>query len=141
MDCQLQWRNKKKVRNNKSNKINMNVELTGTIATVGEPTQVSAKTTIRNFVLQVEEHDGEYSKTQYYPMQLVNKNVDKLSASNSGDEVTIKANLEGRKYTKKDGTEGFILSITAWYVKVESELDASLKTNGVTKDDLDSLPF
>jgi len=119
----------------------MNVELTGTIATVGEPTQVSAKTTIRNFVLQVEEQDGEYSKTQYYPMQLVNKNVDKLSASNSGDEVTIKANLEGRKYSKKDGTVGYILSITAWYVKVESELNASLKTNGVAKDDFDLLPF
>jgi single-stranded DNA-binding protein len=115
----------------------MNVELIGVIASVGEPTPVSEKTTIRNFVLEVQEQDGEYSKTQYYPMQLVNKNVDKLSASNSGDQVTVKGNLEGRKFTKKDGTEGFILSMTAWYVKVE-------QSNGVeqvAEEDESGLPF
>lgn len=115
----------------------MNVEFSGRVYSVGEPMQVSEKTTIRNFVLEVQEEDNDYPKTQYYSFQLVNKNVDKLSASNSGDQVTVKGNLEGRKFTKKDGTEGFILSMTAWYVKVE-------QSNGieqVAEEESDDLPF
>lgn len=96
----------------------MQVELSGIVFSVGDAIQVTDKLTKREFVLEVTEQDGEYTKTHHYPMSLLNSNVDKLSPADSGKQATIKGNIDGKKFTRKDGSIGFMLSATAWYVKL-----------------------
>lgn len=117
----------------------MNVELSGIVYSVGEARQVTEKMTVREFVLQVEEVDGEYERTQYYPMQLTGKNIDKLTPADSGKQVTVKGNLDGRKFNRKTGEEGFMLSMTMWYVRVEGE--GTTTTDVEQEEENSDLPF
>lgn len=101
----------------------MQVELNGIVFSVGDAIHVSDKLTKREFVLEVVEEDGEYTKTQHYPMSLLNSNVDKLSPADSGKQATIKGNIDGKKFNRKDGSIGFMLSATAWYVKLDEGVE------------------
>lgn len=118
----------------------MNLELTGVLLSAGEVIQVSEKLTKREFILVVEEVDGEYTKTQHYPMQLLNKNVDKLSQADAGKTATIKCNLDGRSFTRKDGTPGCMLGITAWFVSFDENAPLVVDAEEV-KDESDDLPW
>lgn len=115
----------------------MNLELTGVLFSAGDSVQVSDKLTKREFVLQVEEVDGDFTKTQYYPMQLLNKNADKVTQADTGKTVSVKANLDGRSFTRKTGEPGFMLGITAWYVKFDEDAAISIAAEEVE----DDLPF
>lgn len=117
----------------------MQVELSGIVFSVGDAVVVSDKLTKREFVLEVIEEDGEYTKTQHYPMSLLNGNVDKLSPADSGKQATIKGNIDGKKFNRKDGSIGFMLSATAWYVKL-GEVAETVNAEEVVDDSLD-LPF
>ncbi len=114
----------------------MQVELNGIVFSVGDAIQVTDKLTKREFVLEVVEQDGEYTKTHHYPMSLLNGNVDKLSPADSGKQATIKGNIDGKKFNRKDGSIGFMLSATAWFVK----LGEAVETVDAEEVD-DTLPF
>lgn len=113
----------------------MDLELKGKVFSVGKATVITEKVTVRNFVLEVVETDGDFEKTQHYPIQLVNKNADKLKPEDSGKMITVKGNLDGRKFTRKDGTEGFILSMSAWYIRFEEAVESEEEVED------DQLPF
>lgn len=123
----------------------MNLELTGILFSAGEAIQVTEKLTKREFILQVQEVDGEYEKTQYYPMQLLNANADKLTQADTGKTMTIKANLDGRSFTRKDGTPGFMLGITAWFVNIDKNAPIAMDAEEVDPEDqsgdASDLPF
>lgn len=119
----------------------MNLELTGVLFSAGDAIQVSDKLTKREFVLQVEEVDGEYTKTQHYPMQLLNKNVDKLTQADTGKTISVKANLDGRMFTRKTGEPGFMLGITAWYVSFDENAPISIQAEEVIDEQESDLPF
>lgn len=118
----------------------MQVELSGIVFSVGDAVQVTDKLTKREFVLEVTEvevsKDGsEFTKTHHYPMSLLNSNVDKLSPADSGKQATIKGNIDGKKFTRKDGSIGFMLSATAWYVKLGEAVE-TVDAEEVIDDDL-----
>lgn len=113
----------------------MQVELSGIVFSVGDAIQVTDKLTKREFVLEVTEQDGEYTKTHHYPMSLLNSNVDKLSPADSGKQATIKGNIDGKKFTRKDGSIGFMLSATAWYVKLGEAVE-TVNAEEVVDDDM-----
>ena len=115
----------------------MQVELNGIVFSVGDAIQVTDKLTKREFVLEVVEQDGEYTKTHHYPMSLLNGNVDKLSPADSGKQATIKGNIDGKKFNRKDGSIGFMLSATAWFVKLGEAVET---VDAEEVDDL-GLPF
>lgn len=114
----------------------MQVELSGIVFSVGDAIQVTDKLTKREFVLEVTEQDGEYTKTHHYPMSLLNSNVDKLSPADSGKQATIKGNIDGKKFTRKDGSIGFMLSATAWYVKLGEAVETVDAEEVVDESDL-----
>lgn len=116
----------------------MNLELTGVLFSAGDAIQVSDKLTKREFILQVEEVDGDFTKVQHYPMQLLNKNVDKVTQAGTGKTATVKANLDGRTFTKKTGEPGCMLGITAWFVKFDENAPISVEAEEVNED---GLPF
>ena len=115
----------------------MQVELNGIVFSVGDAIQVTDKLTKREFVLEVVEQDGEYTKTHHYPMSLLNGNVDKLSPADSGKQATIKGNIDGKKFNRKDGSIGFMLSATAWFVK----LGEAVETVDAEEVDENDMPF
>lgn len=116
----------------------MQVELNGIVFSVGDAIQVTDKLTKREFVLEVTEQDGEFAKTQHYPMSLLNSNVDKLSPADSGKQANIKGNIDGKKFNRKDGSIGFMLSATAWYVKLGEAVE-TVDAEEVIDDE--NLPF
>lgn len=116
----------------------MEINLVGIVHSVGEVQVISDKFSKRDFILKVQESDGDFEKTQYYPVQLINKATEKLSPADSGKEIEIKGNLDGRIYVRKTGEPGCSLQLSAWFVKLG---DVAVEAEGPDLEYDDSLPF
>ena len=91
-----------------------NMEITGTIAEIGEPVQVTERLTKREFVLSIP--DENYP--QEVSFETVNKNTAKLDNVNVGDTVTVTFDLRGRRVTLKNGEEKVFNTLSAWGISV-----------------------
>lgn len=95
----------------------MSIEIKGTIYRIGEEVQVTEKFKKQEFILKV--HDGNYD--QYVKMQCVNDRTDLLHYVKVGQDITAHANLSGKMFTRKDGTEDCITNLNCWKIDAKSE--------------------
>lgn len=98
-----------------------NMEITGTIAEIGEPVQVTERLTKREFVLSIP--DENYP--QEVSFETVNKNTAKLDNVNVGDTVTVTFDLRGRRVTLKNGEEKVFNTLSAWGISALNQQEQS----------------
>lgn len=91
-------------------------ELTGKIYIAGKTIQVSDKFSKRAFVLEVEDPSNpQYN--QFIECELHQEKCNLLDGINRGDQVLVKINLRGRKYTPQGSNEEkFFNTIVAWQI-------------------------
>lgn len=87
--------------------------LTGTIYKIEDTEAKTEKFSARNFVLLVD----DFKYPQHFQLQFMNDKCALLDSYSVGDKVSVSVNLAGKKYTKKDGTEGFFNSMNAWQIQ------------------------
>lgn len=92
---------------------NLDLEATGVLFMKGEVVQRTETFKIVEFALEIA---GERF-TSYPKFQLTNDKCALIESANIGDTITVKANLNGRKY-EKDGKTSFFNSVDAWKIEV-----------------------
>lgn len=92
----------------------MKFELNGKLHKISPTQTISDKFSKREFVLECE--SGMYK--EYIKCDVINDNIKLLDNAQVGWHVNAKCSLKGRYFTRKDGTDGLINSITAYGVEV-----------------------
>jgi len=105
----------------------MSNQLTGVLREIYEEKQPSATFTTREFVVTV---PGQYE--QHITLQCTQGRTALLDNLSVGDTVTVDYNLQGKQYTKKDGSGvAYFNSLVAWkIVKQGASQSASTPTPG-----------
>ena len=108
---------------------NLDLEATGILCMKGEVVQRTETFKIVEFAIEVAgERFNNYPK-----FQLTNDRCALIESASIGDTITVKANLNGRKYEKDDKTS-FFNSVDAWKIEVVQRAQQSTKEEG-------NLPF
>ena len=92
----------------------MGFNQTGIIHTIFETTQVSARFTKREFVLELNDNPKYVQLVQF---QLTGDRCSQLDGIAVGDEVRVEFSLRGREWTSPKGDRKFFNSLDAWKVE------------------------
>jgi len=84
-------------------------QVEGKLIYIGETIVISDSFKKREFVIQTE---GEYP--QLLSFELQQDNVSKLDTNKEGDNVTVKFNLRGRKWTNREGDDKYFNTLVCW---------------------------
>jgi len=117
------------------------VIIKGVITEIKETQNVSEKFKKREF--EVKETQGDYPNT--YLIEFIQDKCDVLNAYNIGVEVEVHANLNGRKWTNKDGKVFNFLTLQAWKIGALNTLNqesfGDVPAAPIENEDTDGLPF
>lgn len=90
------------------------MDVTGTIDSIGEETQVSDKFRKREFVLMID-HKTQYPQTILFELQ--QDRVDLIDPYKVGQEVSVSFNLKGRQWTSPQGEVKTFIQLVAWKIQ------------------------
>ena len=85
------------------------ITITGVIEHIGGVEEISPKFSKQLCVITT----GE-KYPQSIPIEFINDYIGNLSNFAVEEQVEIKVNLRGRKWTRQDGTDSYFLSLSAW---------------------------
>jgi hypothetical protein len=113
----------------------------GTIHTITETKQVSARFSKRELVLDVE--DGKYP--QVVCLEVSNDRCAALDDFRVGDEVSVEFNVRGREWKSPSGEVKYFTTLAAWKIEATGKAQTT-QTNAPTSpppaaDPLDDCPF
>jgi hypothetical protein len=100
------------------------MEVTGKLVDVMATNQVSEKFRKREFVLETTENP-QYP--EFICFELVQDKVDMIDPYQLGQQLTVKFDLRGRKWTsQKDGTVRYFNTLNAWRIDVDTSQQPQL---------------
>jgi hypothetical protein len=97
----------------------------GIIYQVGPEQRISDKFTKKEIVVQEDLVTKYGNYTSHYLIQAANKKIEVLNGFREGQQVEVKVNISGRKFNRKDGSEGFMVSLDLWEIKKVGEFNNS----------------
>ena len=119
-------------------------KITGKLVNIFQTVQKSEKFSMREF--WVENSDGMYPQTHNF--QLSQDKTKLIEGFQVGDTIDVSFNLQGRRWTNKEGVESCFNSLDAWRIdrvgNTEHKVPMAQPTSTPevsTDDDEDSLPF
>jgi hypothetical protein len=94
----------------------MNYELTGKLVEKFPTEQKSERFRKREFVVQVDEANGDRTFTNYVKFQTTNDKCEAVDRFNLNDNVKITFNIRGNKW-EKDGRTSYFTNLEAWRIE------------------------
>ena len=94
------------------------IELKGTVVRIGETEQRSESFKSRQLILKT---DADTQYPQEINIEFNQAKADLLDVVREGSEVKVSTNLNGRKWTNKEGKDLWFNSINAWKIEVLSQ--------------------
>ena len=94
------------------------IELKGTVLKVGQTEQRSESFKTRQLILKT---DSDTQYPQEISIEFNQAKAELLDVVREGSEVKVSTNLNGRKWTNKEGKDLWFNSINAWKIEVLSQ--------------------
>ena len=94
------------------------IELKGTVVRIGETEQRSESFKSRQLILKT---DTDTQYPQEINIEFNQAKSELLDVIREGSEVKVSTNLNGRKWTNKEGVDKWFNSINAWKIEVLSQ--------------------
>ena len=94
------------------------IELKGTVVKIGQSEQRSDSFKTRQLILKT---DSDTQYPQEINIEFNQAKADLLDVVREGSEVKVSTNLNGRKWTNKEGKDLWFNSINAWKIEVLSQ--------------------
>lgn len=113
----------------------MTIQIKGRVYMVGDAIQKTEKFKGRDLIVEI---DADEKYPQLIKVEAANDKCDMLNSINAGDEVEVDCNLNGRKWTNKEGVDQFFNSLGLWKVKVLTAAPAPVTASPEPED---KLPF
>ncbi len=92
----------------------MALDLTGTLIEKFPTQQIKETFKKREFVIETRKDINGTIISDFIKFQLTQVKCDLLDVYNVGDTLRVSFNLRGTKWTKQDGTIGYITNLEAW---------------------------
>ncbi len=92
----------------------MALDLVGTLVESFPTQQIKETFKKREFVIETKKDIGTGIISDFIKFQLTQQKCDLLDVYKVGDQVKVHFNLRGSKWTKQDGTIGYITNLEAW---------------------------
>ena len=91
-------------------------ELTGKIIEKNETQKIKDTFSKREFVLEVFKEISGSQYSDFVKFQLTNQKCELLNNFQVGNDVKVLFNIRGNKWTRQDGTIGYITNLEAWKI-------------------------
>lgn len=87
--------------------MNTKIEVTGEVAHIGQPVQITDK--FRKAEIVILAHGTKYP--EYIKFEVMNDGCESIKGRKIGEVVTAEGYVGGKQYNKKDGGVGYITSV------------------------------
>ena len=109
----------------------MNFEITGKLVEKYPTEQKSERFRKREFVVEVNEQNGDRTFTNFIKFQTTNDKCEIVDRINLNDNVKVIFNIRGNKY-EKDGRTSYFTNLDAWRIE-KAEAGAGNSGGGSTQ--------
>ena len=94
----------------------MSYDVSGKVYEVFETNQISDTFKKREFILEVENPNLQFQRTDYLKFQLTQDRCDLIDAFSTGDMIKVSFNLRGNKW-EKEGRVSYFTNLEAWRIE------------------------